>query len=95
VAFDAPKEINNYDTIIPAEGILKIAKAEIDAFNASLPIDIEKPKAETKKRVRKIAPDDSGIDWKELYNRDEIETCKIDQLKTYLRSVGECSKASV
>jgi hypothetical protein len=85
VAFDAPKEINNYDTIIPAEGILKIAKAEIDAFNASLPIDIEKPKAETKKRVRKIAPDDSGIDWKELYNRDEID----------LRSVGECSKASV
>ena len=98
VAFDAPKETNDYDTIISAEDtedILKIAKAEIDAFNASLPVDIEKPKAETKKRVRKLVSDNSGIDWKELYNRDEMETCKIDQLKKYLRSVGEFSKAFV
>jgi len=90
VAFDMPKETNTYDTRVSVEKILRTAEAEIDAFKAYLPVDVEKPKTtKSNKRFRNLVSDDSGIDWKELYNRDEIETCKIDQLKKYLRSVGK------
>lgn len=89
VAFDTLKEENDYDTVVDNDTILKIAGEEIDAFCSRLPIDIERPKASTsRKRVKKITPDDSGIDWIDLHRKNEIEMCKVDQLKKYLRSVG-------
>lgn len=89
VAFDIPKEENNYDTIVNKDAILTIAEEEINAFRSCLPIDIERPKeSASRKRIRKIVPDDSGIDWIELYRTSEIEACKVDQLKKYLRSAG-------
>jgi len=89
VAFDMPRETNSYDTRVSVEKIMRTAEAEIDAFNAYLPVDVEEPKGTTsKKRARDLVPDDSGIAWEELYKRDEIEACTIHQLKKYLRSVG-------
>jgi ATP-dependent DNA helicase 2 subunit 1 len=89
VAFDTTKEENNYDTDVNRDAVLKIAGKEIDAFRSRLPIDVERPKvSKSRKRIVKIIPDDSGIDWNELYRSDEIGTCKVDQLKKYLRSVG-------
>lgn len=89
VAFDTAKEENNYDTILDKDAILKIAGKEIESFSSSLPIDIERPKySSSRKRVRKTVPDDSGIDWIERYRMDELGSCKVDQLKKYLRSVG-------
>ena len=88
VAFDTAKEENNYDTIVNKDGILKVAGKEIEAFRSGLPIEIERPKSASRKRSKKIVPDDSGINWVELYGTNEIGSCKVDQLKKYLRSVG-------
>ena len=89
VAFSSTKEENNYDTIVNKDAVLKIAGEEIAAFRSCLPIDVERPKVSaSRKRIRKTVPDDSGIDWIELYRIDEIGMCKVDQLKKYLRSVG-------
>lgn len=68
---------------------MDIAGKQIDDFRSWLPIDVERPKASTsRKRIRTIVPDDSGVDWIELYERGEIVECKMDLLKKYLRSVG-------
>ena len=88
VAFDTAKEENNYDTILNKDAILKVAGKEIEAFRSGLPVDIERPKATSRKRTKKLVPDDSGIDWIELYGTNEIGNCKVDQLKKFLRSVG-------
>lgn len=89
VAFDTAKEENNYDTIVNKDAILKIAGEQINAFRSNLPVDIERPKASaSRKRTKKLVPDDSGIDWFELFRMNEIGDCKVDQLKKYLRSVG-------
>jgi len=89
VAFDTIKEENNYDTLVNRDLISKVAGKEIKAFDSYLPIDIEQPKAlSSRKRTRKIVPDDSGIDWIDLHRTDAIELCTVDSLKKYLRSVG-------
>jgi len=92
VAFDTAKEENHYDTILDEEDIEIISTKfgkEIEAFSSSLPMDIKRPKtSNARKRVKKIVPDDSGIDWIEMYRTDEIGVFKVDQLKKYLRSVG-------
>mmetsp|Transcript_25512 Transcript_25512/g.54421 ORF Transcript_25512/g.54421 Transcript_25512/m.54421 type:complete len:533 (+) Transcript_25512:1205-2803(+) len=89
VAFDTIQEERIYDTR-ENESVLKIARKEIDAFQWCLPVDVEPPKTTTtsRKRVRTIVPDDSGMDWNELYRTDEIGTCTMDVLKKHLRSVG-------
>ena len=89
IAFDTIKEENNYDTLVNRDVISKIAGEQIRAFDSLLPMDTKQPKGSTsRKRTRKIVPDDSGIDWIELYRTDEIESCTIHSLKKYLRSVG-------
>jgi len=89
VAFDTTKEESEYDTILNKDAVLDIAGKQIDDFRSWLPIDVERPKASTsRKRIRTIVPDDSGVDWIELYERGEIVECKMDLLKKYLRSVG-------
>lgn len=77
----------DFDTEIPDEAVLKAAGDQIEKFKALLPEDVEKPKAAGRKR--KVVEDDSGIDWIAFYQDDKLESCKTDQLKKYLRSVGE------
>jgi ATP-dependent DNA helicase 2 subunit 1 len=78
----APEESLN----VSDEEVREAAGKEIDAFYASLPDDIEKPKAVKK---RKLVQDDSGCEWLDLYQTDSLSDCNIDDLKKYLRSVGE------
>lgn len=78
-----PEETLN---MVSDEDVREAAGKEIDAFFASLPEDIEKPKAVKK---RKLVKDESACDWLDLYKTDSLCDCNIDELKKYLRSVGE------
>lgn len=64
------------------------ARAEIDDYLSKLPVDAEKPLS-SRKRVKQLTPDQSGLDWESLLQSGDISKCKVDQLKSYLRSVGE------
>jgi SAP domain len=35
-----------------------------------------------------LPPDDSGVDWQELYLSDELDSVKVPHLKSFLRSQG-------
>jgi hypothetical protein len=68
---------------------LEKAGNEIKAFLDYLPTDVPKAKATaSRKRVKDLPPDDSGIDWKELFENRTVDTCKVDQLKKRLKSLG-------
>lgn len=78
----------DFDTEIPDEAVLKATGDQIEQFQSLLPPDdVEKPKAAGRKR--KVAEDDSGINWIEMYQEGELDSCKVAELKKYLRSVGE------
>jgi ATP-dependent DNA helicase 2 subunit 1 len=77
----------DFDTEVPDEDVLKAAGKQIDQFKVLLPDDVDKPKAAGRKR--KIVEDDSGINWVELYQEGELDSCKLPELKKYLRSIGE------
>jgi hypothetical protein len=90
IAFNTTHEMQTFDTRLDEELVLQIARREIDAFSACLPNDVENQSSKLVRKRRKDLPEDeSGIDWKELYDEDMIGSCKIDQLKQYLRSVGK------
>jgi Ku70/Ku80 beta-barrel domain len=90
IAFNTPHQRHRFDTQLDEELVLQVAKREIDSFAAHLPADIEKSEAKlSRKRPRDLPPDDSCVDWKQLHEGGKIGTCKIDQLKKYLRSVGK------
>jgi hypothetical protein len=36
-----------------------------------------------------VKDDDSGLNWEEMYQNDELDTCRVPDLKKYLRSVGQ------
>jgi ATP-dependent DNA helicase 2 subunit 1 len=80
------EEEEEYDTRLDDETVLEAARDQIERFQRCLPDDVEKTKAT---RKRKLALDDSGLDWEDLYRSDALEDCKIPHLKSYLRSVGE------
>jgi hypothetical protein len=65
----------------------KIRK-EVEDIISKLPANVEKTKA-LRKRTKELVPDTSGLDWEDLLTTGKIKTCKIDELKSYLRSVGE------
>lgn len=71
---------------ISEEEVRASAGEQIDAFAASLPEDIVVQK-EAKKRKRE--PDESGVDWLDLYRTNEIASVTMPLLKSYLRSTGE------
>ena len=81
------KEEGNYDTEVSDDIILQAVEEEIKEFKKWLPEDVEKAKAAGRKR--KIVDDDSGLDWECLYMNDELKSCKVDELKKYIRSKGE------
>lgn len=92
VAFNTKHETYSFDTRLDEELVLQVAKKEIDAFAELLPADIETSAAKlSRKRTYDLPPDESGIDWRELHERREVGTCKVDQLKHFLRSVGKFS----
>lgn len=77
----------DFDTEVPDDAVLKAAGKQIEQFKVLLPDDVEKLKATGRKR--KVMKDDSGINWIELYHEGELDSCKLPELKKYLRSVGE------
>lgn len=71
---------------ITDEDVRATAGEQIDAFSASLPDDVV-PVKEPKKRKRE--PDETGCDWLFLYRSNDIASCTIPMLKSYLKSCGE------
>ena len=88
VALELPSstENNEYDTRPKDETILEVARSQIESFQKHLPEDAVAP---PKVRKRKMVPDDTGLNWEELYRNDTLDSCKVDQLKSFLRSKGE------
>jgi hypothetical protein len=74
-----------FDTEIDEKEILDVAQSEIEKFKALLPDDVKKRAVEKK---RKLIPDDSGLDWEQLIRDNEVDSCTMANLKSYLRSVG-------
>lgn len=72
--------------------VVNAAGDQIAAFRDSLPPDVKierKPKERlSKRKAIEVVDDESGLDWVALYSSDSISGCKVDDLKSYLRSVG-------
>lgn len=83
-----PKE--EFDTEVNEEDILDAAGSQLEALRDSLPADIkqENVKVAKKRKAPEPVEDDSGMDWAQLYTTDELSSCKVADLKKYLRSVG-------
>ena len=90
IALDLPYEkVEEFDTTINEKKITEKAGDEIKAFLDCLPTDVPKAKATaSRKRAKDLPPDDSGIDWKELFESRTVDSCKVDQLKKRLKSLG-------
>jgi hypothetical protein len=79
-----------YDTVIDPKEIKNLVGEQLATIKSLLPDDIVAPKkSSTEARKRKIEPDDSGIDWYEMYTENAVASCKVPELKKKLRSVGE------
>ncbi len=84
-----PDEPEEFDTRPDEAMILEAVGDQIEDFRRKLPQELELPKSSSsRKRTKELLPDDSGLDWKELYLSGEIGDVKVPQLKSYLRSVG-------
>lgn len=90
IALDLPhEEVDEFGTAIDEKKILVKAGDEIKAFLNCLPTDVHKAKATTsRKRAKDLPPDDSGVNWMELIENKTVDTCKVDQLKKRLKSLG-------
>ncbi|KAL3919687.1 MAG: hypothetical protein SGILL_003632 [Bacillariaceae sp.] len=65
------------------------AKRAVENFFTLLPKDVEvTKKTSSRKRSKDLPPDETGIDWKHLFDTDKLQTCKNDELKARLRSLG-------
>ncbi len=79
------------DTTMNIEGILSVAGPKIDAFVNTIPEDSIRPvdaKLPKKRKVPKVVPDETGIDWNQEYEMDTFYQLTVDDLKAYLRSNG-------
>jgi len=81
-------ELEDNDTELHVEGILVSAGEQIKSLQLSLPED-EVVVKQRKRKAKVEVPDESGINWLNCYERDGLSDCKVDELKAYLRSVGE------
>merc|ERR1719491_96877 len=81
-------ELEDNDIELHVKGILASAGDQIKALQLSLPEDRVALK-QRKRKAKVEVPDVTGIDWLHCYERDGLSDCKVDELKAYLRSVGE------
>jgi hypothetical protein len=86
-----------FDTRPDESKIAQVLGDCIDDFRKHLPDDLELPKkgrlatagaSGSLKRKKDVPPDESGVDWQDLYLSDELDTVKVPQLKSFLRSHG-------
>lgn len=81
-----------HETELNEVEVLNAAGAQIEAFRNSLPRDVKiekKPKdGPLKRKAVEVFDDESGLDWVRLYSSGSISTCKVDDLRSYLKSVG-------
>jgi Ku70/Ku80 beta-barrel domain len=94
VALDLPREKIDRGEKINASMLSSKTKAAIDDFLLLLPKDApsQKKPAAARKRTKDLPPDETGIDWKTLYETDKLSSCKNDQLKACLRSMGKAAE---
>jgi len=81
-------EAEDNDTEMHVEGILASAGEQIKSLQLCLPED-EVLIKQRKRKAKEEVPDETGIDWLHTYQMDELSDCRVDELKAYLRSVGE------
>ena len=79
----------DYDIEVDDNEIRAAVGDQIEAFLRVLPEDEVKSARSKQARKRKLEPDDSGIDWERLFLENSIDTCKVDELKKFLKSEGE------
>ena len=66
----------------------------VDDFRNRLPDEFDLSQSRrgggtnSNKRKKDLPPDDSGVDWQELYLSDELDSVKVPHLKSFLRSQG-------
>ena len=83
--------LNLHRTVEPSHEVPLSSKARraVENFFSILPNDVPQTKTTTsRKRIKELPPDETGIDWKLLFDTDKIQTCKNDELKARLRSLG-------
>lgn len=83
------EEKGDYDTELDDTTVLEAAQAQIENFKKLLPQDVEKTKASSGRKRKLVKDDDSGLNWEEMYQNDELDTCRVPELKKYLRSVRQ------
>mmetsp|Transcript_11578 Transcript_11578/g.25067 ORF Transcript_11578/g.25067 Transcript_11578/m.25067 type:complete len:773 (+) Transcript_11578:166-2484(+) len=86
IAIDIPLQQSENALDVDPDAILANARAQIEDLEMSLPED--EVKTTTRKRKAPTV-DDSGVNWRELYDTDGVKGCSMATLKKYLGSVGE------
>jgi Ku70/Ku80 beta-barrel domain len=91
VALDLPHEKVGRLEKMDASMLSSKANNAIENFISLLPDDLPPQKKSTArpKRARDLPPDPTGIDWKSLYEAEKLASCKNDDLKACLRSLGK------
>ena len=86
LALNERKTRNYGETIMSHDDVVTRVGKHLDQFINFLPDD---PVPVKKKRERERVPDESGVDWLEAYAEGELDAYKVNELKMFLRSVGE------
>ena len=86
------------------EGMNAKAKAEIEKFISTLPIDVKPTKAGKKRKAdgatktpageEKLAKEPIGEEWKERLSSSTIGALKNDELKAFLKGQGSSTSGS-
>lgn len=90
VALGTPLQLDqdDDDTKMNVDGILLSAGTQIEAFLNYLPKDIDIKVERKRKTPQYLRPDETEINWIEAYQTDDIPNFNVNDLKSYLRSVG-------
>lgn len=78
-----------FDTDIDVDQIQKLVGTQISQFLELLPDDIAPEKPKRGQKRKEMGPDDSDVDWEKVIQDGTIEKCKVAELKTKLKSIGE------
>ncbi|KAL7497365.1 hypothetical protein ACHAWT_006377 [Skeletonema menzelii] len=85
------------ETKMDVEGLLAVARQEIEDFSMSLPIDQEPVKKERKRKADAVSKpskadtpmEDIDEEWIDMYKNDDISGKTATELKAFLKSRGE------